>query len=73
MANSVDPDQLAGSNLCRSQLIWIYTVCKDRVYSGSAGQGLIHINKIESNCISDSEIHIGYVQILYHFQDSETG
>ena len=25
----------------RSQLIWIYTVCKDRVYPGSAGQGLI--------------------------------
>ena len=24
----------------RSQLIWIYTVCKDRVYQGSAGQGL---------------------------------
>ena len=24
----------------RSQLIWIYTVCKGRVYSGSAGQGL---------------------------------
>ena len=25
----------------RSQLIWIYTVCKYRVYPGSAGQGLI--------------------------------
>ena len=24
----------------RSQLIWIYTVCKGRVYPGSAGQGL---------------------------------
>ena len=24
----------------RSQLIWIYTVCKGRVYLGSAGQGL---------------------------------
>ena len=24
----------------RSQLIWIYTVCKARVYPGSAGQGL---------------------------------
>ena len=24
----------------RSQLIWIYTVCKCRVYTGSAGQGL---------------------------------
>ena len=25
----------------RSQLIWIYTVCKGRIYLGSAGQGLI--------------------------------
>ena len=34
MANSADPDQF------RSQLIWIYTVCKGKVYPGSAGQGL---------------------------------
>ena len=34
MANSADPD------LFRSQLILIYTVGKDRVYPGSAGQGL---------------------------------
>ena len=27
--------------LFRSQLIWIYTVCKDWAYPGSAGQGLI--------------------------------
>ena len=39
MANSVDSDQLASSE--GSQLIWIYTVCKDRVYLGSEGQGLI--------------------------------
>ena len=26
----------------RSQLIWIYTVCKGRVYPSSAGQGLIY-------------------------------
>ena len=26
----------------RSQLIWIYTVCKRRVYLGSVGQGLIN-------------------------------
>ena len=36
MANSAESDQLAS----RSQLIWIFTVCKDRVYPGSAGQGL---------------------------------
>ena len=34
MANSADPDQF------RSQQIWICTVCKARVYPGSAGQGL---------------------------------
>ena len=39
MANSADPDQF------RSQLIWSYSVCKDRVYPGSAGQGL---NFVES-------------------------
>ena len=33
MANNADLDQL-------SQLIWIYTVCKDRAYPGSAGPGL---------------------------------
>ena len=32
--------QIQISWLLRSQLIWIYTVCKDRVYEGSAGQGL---------------------------------
>ena len=25
----------------RSQLIWIYTICKGRIYPGSAGQGLM--------------------------------
>ena len=34
--DSADPDQLASS----SQLIWIYIVCKGRVYPGSAEQGL---------------------------------
>ena len=36
MANSADPDQLV-----RSQLIWIYTVCKGRTYLDSIGVGLI--------------------------------
>ena len=36
MANSADSDQLA----FRSQLIWIYTVCKDRAYLGLVWQGL---------------------------------
>ena len=35
MANSADPDQLASS------LIWIDTICKGRVYPGSAGQELM--------------------------------
>ena len=34
MANSADPDQL------ESKLIWIYAVCKGRIYLGSAGLGL---------------------------------
>ena len=33
--------QIQISWLLRSQLIWIYIVCKGRVYPGSAGQGLI--------------------------------
>ena len=36
MASSADPDQLASSE-------GIYTVCKGKVYPGSAGQGLIVI------------------------------
>ena len=32
----------------RSQLIWIYTVCKDRVYPGSAGQGLNILKQLYS-------------------------
>ena len=42
MASSADPDQLA----FLSQLIWIYTVYKGSVYSGSAGQGLTFFYKI---------------------------
>ena len=33
--------QIQISFFLRSQLIWIYTVCKDRIYPGSAGLGLI--------------------------------
>ena len=32
--------QIQISWLLRSQLVWIYTVCKGRVYPGSAGRGL---------------------------------
>ena len=32
--------QIRSVGFFRSQLIWIYTVCKSRVYLGSAGQGL---------------------------------
>ena len=41
IVNSADPDQF------RSQLIWIYTVCKGRVYPGSAGQGLKYYTNTE--------------------------
>ena len=60
MTNSTDPDQLASS--VRSQLIWIYTVYKDRVYPGSAGQGLmsnifleVYQQKAKSNSGGQSE------------------
>ena len=33
----------------RSQLIWIYTVCKDRAYPGSAGQGFSNSPETSSN------------------------
>ena len=36
MADSADPDQLASSEAN----IWMYTVCKGRLYPGSAGLGL---------------------------------
>ena len=38
--------QIQISWLLRSQLIWIYTVFKDRVYPGSAGQGLRGLNTL---------------------------
>ena len=37
--------QIQISWLLRSQLIWIYTVCKGREYPGSARQGFTWINK----------------------------
>ena len=35
----------------RSQLIWIYTICKSKAYPGSAGQGLIqyHFTHLHSS------------------------
>ena len=38
MTNSADPDQLEPSDLDPG--IWIYTVCKSRVYPHSTGPGL---------------------------------
>ena len=40
MANSADPDQLASSGKFSTLYFQFYTVCKGRVYLGSAGQGL---------------------------------
>ena len=46
MTHSADPDQ------CRSQLIWIYTVCKGRVYWGSTGLGSkCYVKKIKADGI----------------------
>ena len=43
----------------RSQLIWIYTVCKGRTYPGSAGQGL-KVLRVDLGCpFSISSWHPG--------------
>ena len=69
MANSADPDQLASSE----QLIWIYTVCKGRVFPGLAGQGLLYvfmntenISKYLELCCQHSKAHLRslLIQIL---------
>ena len=49
--------QIQISWLLRSQLIWIYTVCKGRVYPGSAGQGLK--NQADDKC-SPKELRLSY-------------
>ena len=55
----------------RSQLIWICTVCKGRVYPGSAGQGLNkffieNLQKIMQMCLHDLwQVFIGYPFPLY--------
>ena len=52
MTNSADPDQLASSEAN----IWIYTVCKDRVYPGSAGQGLKNFNvNVDADADTDAD------------------
>ena len=53
MANSADPEQLASS----SQLIWIYTVCKGRAYTGSAGPGLMTLLMFWNNAIDKIVTH----------------
>ena len=45
MANSADSDQLASSEANWSG---VYTVCKSRVYPGSAGQGLKADNSVNT-------------------------
>ena len=44
MTNSADLDYIRLNGFFKSQLIWIYTVCKGRAYAGSAGPGLIDRN-----------------------------
>ena len=39
--------QIQVSWLLRSQLTWIFTVCKGSAYTGSAGQGLIKCTSID--------------------------
>ena len=52
MANSANPDQLAG------QLIWIYTVCKGGTYPGSAGPGLIFVVHHQLMQVTDDWLNI---------------
>ena len=49
----------------RSQLIWIYTVCKGRAYPGSAGQGLSV--KLEQYSLSSKALDKGVLQINIFF------
>ena len=71
MANSADPDQLASSDL-----IWIYTVCKGRVYPGSAGQGLtmyICLYKHLNIPSGTSDLGLHYLALIQQFLDTLTG
>ena len=69
MANSADPDQLASSEslpFFRSQLIWIYTVCKGRAYLGSADKGFLIGSRITDIWV----YYLHYIIILKcFFQD----
>ena len=53
---------------CRSQLIWIYTVCKDREYPGSAGLGLIRNHILftvrKNNCIIPAVKQSVYLSVV---------
>ena len=55
MTNSADPDQLASS-----EAIWSgHTVCKGRIYPGSAGQGLdIFSERDHMICFSSSNLYV---------------
>ena len=66
MANSIDPDQLASEDAN----IWIYTVCKGRVYPGSAGQGLMWNHRVAhpSALIScHAALNSGNLPLVPHF------
>ena len=60
--------QIQISWLLRSQLIWIYIVCKGRVYPGSAGQGLRRILFGDN-----SGIFFSYFSIKKHMVLGRTG
>ena len=68
MANSADPDQLASSARSRSQLIWIYTVCKGREYPGSAGQGLkppLMVLLLSSPVWYSCSVHLCFLSFIF--------
>ena len=47
----------------RSQLIWIYTVCKGRVYLGSTGQALMYF--INCKGPEQAHIHAVWLELLF--------
>ena len=67
-AHPTEPPRLAG--FCRSQLIWIYTVCKDRVYRGSEEHVLIYFCPMDSNHNFFFNVHFqqtGCLDSFYYF------
>ena len=62
MANSADTDQLA-----EAKLIWIYTVCKGRIYPSSAGPGLKPYMDLRPSKIWAFSVHT-YIKVPFYMR-----